>query len=639
MKNWAILTVIFSFFLSSHLIAQTNGRNVKLVAYVGGKFEQTGDRFWTEFASENREFTFEELMRDDWSVYLLDRPRDISIQLDLYKKQIYIFYDRPNRALLYPITSTSRFTGGQKKNLKIKGPKGYTKAANEYETKFFKKSVDIAYGANGKYTYRNNVSGSVTFDNATFGDPAPGMPKAGFIKGRGSTKIIQTDSGPVGYTKIAEEYESYTFTETVDVAFGANGKYVFRNNVTGLVTFNNAEFGDPIPRVAKAGYYKRSKIQIAEVLEDGGENPISEADMDLIMKWIADEVADAKISYCWKDSYTRGVGETLSACPPGTVQDGLLCYEPCRAGFSGGGPVCWQNCPSGFRNDPAHCGKPGTEYGRGTGYPWKFGDALNLDAAMVRCLKENPQGCEKSGEIIYPKCKAGFTPVGCCICSPKCPKGMTDIGVSCEKGSYGRGVGTPMICPEGSEQNGALCYEPCKPGYIGVGPVCWKKCPDNQSVDCGMACASSTADCVNQTVDQVLSVGEVALNIASMGSTTGFTAAKAGVKTAIKTGNKVAAKAAMKKAVKELAQGFQELTTKKVVKKLKEKFKEDSIEWVKESYAEVQMQLIMGEEFTPDDLRILAGLDPTGVASVVESFAHPVCAKPNPFPTLSKDYK
>lgn len=33
-------------------------------------------------------------------------------------------------------------------------------------------------------------------------------------------------------------------------------------------------------------------------------------------------------------------------CREGLVQDGLLCYPPCRAGYVGVGPVCWQQCDS-----------------------------------------------------------------------------------------------------------------------------------------------------------------------------------------------------------------------------------------------------------------------------------------------------
>ena len=35
-----------------------------------------------------------------------------------------------------------------------------------------------------------------------------------------------------------------------------------------------------------------------------------------------------------------------------------------------------------------------------------------------------------------------YKPFGCCVCTPTCPSGMIDIGVSCQKDSYYRGVGT-----------------------------------------------------------------------------------------------------------------------------------------------------------------------------------------------------
>ena len=165
-----------------------------------------------------------------------------------------------------------------------------------------------------------------------------------------------------------------------------------------------------------------------------------------------------------KDSYGRGAGIPL-VCGPNEEQNGALCYPKCRAGYDGVGPVCWQTCPAGFRNDGAYCAKP-EPYGRGAGYVlWD----------EEKCKRENGQ-CEKEGALWYPKCKVGFHNVGCCICSPNCPADMTDIGVSCQKNSYGRTAGTPLhACPDGHEKDGALCYPQCKPGYKGVGPVCWEK--------------------------------------------------------------------------------------------------------------------------------------------------------------------
>lgn len=64
-----------------------------------------------------------------------------------------------------------------------------------------------------------------------------------------------TSSLPPGYGSVCAENQSYDFGEqVVDVAYGANGRFYFQAGVTGVVTFNNARFGDPIVGTFKAGY-------------------------------------------------------------------------------------------------------------------------------------------------------------------------------------------------------------------------------------------------------------------------------------------------------------------------------------------------------------------------------------------------
>ena len=180
-----------------------------------------------------------------------------------------------------------------------------------------------------------------------------------------------------------------------------------------------------------------------------------------------------------KASYGRGVGTVPTVCGAGRELDAGLCYPVCQSGYHGVGPVCWQGCPGGFRDDGAYCAKPAA-YGRGAGYPWEFGDApFDLGGARRRCEHDNPGGCEQNGLLYYPKCRANFHAFGCCVCTPNCPAGMADIGVSCQKHSYGRGVGTvPTSCAGGMQYDAGLCYTPCRAGFVGVGPVCWEQgCP------------------------------------------------------------------------------------------------------------------------------------------------------------------
>jgi hypothetical protein len=54
-----------------------------------GGYLQTGSKTWNEVDSQGKTgFQFVETQRDDWSVYLHDSSRNVSIQIDLYRKKI-----------------------------------------------------------------------------------------------------------------------------------------------------------------------------------------------------------------------------------------------------------------------------------------------------------------------------------------------------------------------------------------------------------------------------------------------------------------------------------------------------------------------------------------------------------------------
>lgn len=50
-------------------------------------------------------------------------------------------------------------------------------------------------------------------------------------------------------------------------------------------------------------------------------------------------------------------------------------------------------------------------------------------------------------------------------------------GIQAIKDTYGRGVGTPMVCPDDKERKGALCYPKCREGYDSKDLECEGKCP------------------------------------------------------------------------------------------------------------------------------------------------------------------
>lgn len=208
----------------------------------------------------------------------------------------------------------------------------------------------------------------------------------------------------------------------------------------------------------------------------------------------------SKSKICVKNSKGRGIGTVLTVkCNPDEEQSGLLCYPKCRDSYEPVGCcLCRRKgCPPGFSDDgAATCIKP-APYGRGAGYAWQFGDGFNSDGMFRRCETDyGARNCEQSGLIVYPKCKSNFHTTGCCICSPDCPSGMSDIGISCGKNTYGRGVGNFRLkCPGEKEEQAGLCYDKCPTGWYGVGPVCWQSCPGN-FFDCGVMCTADELTCI-----------------------------------------------------------------------------------------------------------------------------------------------
>tara|TARA_R110000772_G_scaffold49100_1_gene112210 strand:+ start:3119 stop:3970 length:852 start_codon:yes stop_codon:yes gene_type:complete len=89
--------------------AVTNGRNVQQVFFDKGSFKKTGARQWAEYNAQGRAiFRFTETGRDEWSVYLNDRFRNVQLQLDLHRKWIGYGQNGGGKSDLYRITSFSQ---------------------------------------------------------------------------------------------------------------------------------------------------------------------------------------------------------------------------------------------------------------------------------------------------------------------------------------------------------------------------------------------------------------------------------------------------------------------------------------------------------------------------------------------------
>jgi hypothetical protein len=75
-------------------------------------------------------------------------------------------------------------------------PKGYVEVCKQGGTCALSEISDVAYGASGGFTFRYGVSNSVTFDNASFGDPMPDTPKVGYVRRNSSGASVRLPFSP-----------------------------------------------------------------------------------------------------------------------------------------------------------------------------------------------------------------------------------------------------------------------------------------------------------------------------------------------------------------------------------------------------------------------------------------------------------
>jgi hypothetical protein len=93
-------------------------------------------------------------------------------------------------------------------------PPGYVKICNENQSYTFSSTVpvDVAYGKPGGYTFRQGVTGTITFNNATFGDPLVEVVKEGYWRPRSPFEIKSLASGQRCVSVYPERIPSFLTT-------------------------------------------------------------------------------------------------------------------------------------------------------------------------------------------------------------------------------------------------------------------------------------------------------------------------------------------------------------------------------------------------------------------------------------------
>lgn len=88
--------------------AVVNGRNMNRAWTATGQFFMTGPGRWEERGSDGSAFRFTETNRDDWSVYLHDASRGVSLAIDAHTRRVmYSDPGAPQWRPLYDLTQVS----------------------------------------------------------------------------------------------------------------------------------------------------------------------------------------------------------------------------------------------------------------------------------------------------------------------------------------------------------------------------------------------------------------------------------------------------------------------------------------------------------------------------------------------------
>ncbi len=211
--------------------------------------------------------------------------------------------------------------------------------------------------------------------------------------------------------------------------------------------------------------------------------------LGLVTLWMfvfAPQAMAAGQDFYWKASYGRGVGTVPDlVCKDGKNQVGALCYDQCPPGFKVSGLTCAKPCPDGYDD-------------RGPTCHWKESISYVPEAHWDNCATKTKKRCTNwgggnktcvGGDCIgglKAKCRDDYKNVaGVCWFNGGVPEGFSGTNLDPIKPGFPLPNPTAMsqVCKGDKILQGGLCYEACRRGFNGVGPVCWADTPPGY-VDC-----------------------------------------------------------------------------------------------------------------------------------------------------------
>lgn len=149
-----------------------------------------------------------------------------------------------------------------------------------------------------------------------------------------------------------------------------------------------------------------------------------------------------------------------------------------------------------------------------------------------------------------------------------------------------------------------------------MGPVCWASAP-NGWVNCGMGAAKTSKVCADTIFDQVSSVGNMALNIATFGAGKAADIAK--------DASKAAELKSMYEKMKKIVEKNEKVQS--LISAAQGKFPA-----VEAGKSTAEILKANSNDVTPEDMvrvsaQIAALVDPSGASDIVGAYTYPKCSK------------
>lgn len=366
-------------------------------------------------------------------------------------------------------------------------------------------------------------------------------------------------------------------------------------------------------------------------------------------------IAETSADYCWKDSYGRGAGtippqpptgqfrhwfsNDWYSCPEGyyrslnpdiDAKDACLKDNPAYSKWSaaeGFGNLItdkpnsrsfkdpsynrWFSCPSGYVRSITHIKSDTACIKEGTVWPFETNSRIIDEGVYQESLPARAFG-DPNGS--YYRCPKKYNRT----VYPVTGDSACELVVAGKSPSKAKAKKMGGVCGK-KQVDAGLCYDACKKGYTGVGPVCWTSAPKDW-VECGMGAAKDDKTCASVTADQVISVGSLAMNIYTFGTSK---SAEKGIKAA------------------EQAKDLSELQKK--LEKLKKAY--DAASKTKTGKALITAnnirdkgtraynakkeadKAVTAEDIVRVSAMIAALMDPTGIADVTAAYTYATCNK------------